>query len=125
MLPMRIERHPTYHWVDAAGRVLSSGALAAEPSYAEAMKIAREYSSYRGFQRLVLLSADFQAVSELLRNGSRPENIVTVPPILFREAPTPEGLQAVERLALELASAPPEGAEAPPAPPKRPFWRFW
>jgi hypothetical protein len=66
--------------------------LADEPFFVEALKIARSKRGWwnpgKKFLAVAARSAEFNAVTEMVKRGSRAENVVlTVPYLQFRESP--------------------------------------
>jgi hypothetical protein len=118
-----------YVCFNASGEVVESGRLADEPCFAAASQLVRRYAGTPGFRRLALLSADIEAVNAALRQGSRPEGLVTAPAFVFLEAPTRRGMKNARRVIDEhVASLKRRGSrEAQQAAirPARPWWRFW
>jgi hypothetical protein len=111
---MGIKFPADYLCFDAAGDVIESGVLSEQPYFAAAMTIARR-GPPRGLPRLALMSSDVNAVNSALNAGSKPENLVAGPPVMFMESPTPVGIDKARQVLRDRL----------PAPAKKPWWRFW
>jgi hypothetical protein len=94
-----------FFWFDAAGEVVESGTLAADPYYAEAVRLAPRYAASPGFVRFAMMSADLRSVNSALHAGSKPEDLVLGPAAYFTEPPTDAGLERVHRFQAERAKA--------------------
>lgn len=110
-----------YYWLDAGGSVIDSGLLDEEPHYAAAAALAPSVTQTAAFMRLALTSADVQTVNELLKKGSKPQDIVAAPPLLFRDSPSPQGLQKADELLASLLRR----QTSPPVGRKKAWWQFW
>jgi hypothetical protein len=124
---MGIDFSPDYLRFDAAGEVVESGRLAEQPYFAAAMAAAPGAMRSPGFAEFAATSADFAAVNNALNAGSRPEDLACGPAALFREAPSPGGMEKVERLLAQRArdSAGQAPAAADPTGAKKPWWKVW
>lgn len=115
-----------YLCFDAAGGVIESGELAAQPYYAAAVGLVRKYAGSPGFQSFALMSADVSTVNNALNAGARPENLVMGPAAFFLEPPTPGGMEKARQLLSERASASRRSVARPASPAtKKPWWQFW
>ena len=85
-----------YFCFDADGRVVERGRLPDEVVFAAASRLAAQYRYTAAFKRLALTSADLQAANELLKAGSRPEDLEMAPPCIFFAEPTAEGMRKAE-----------------------------
>jgi len=111
-----------FYWLNANGQIVSSGVLSNEPSYAVALSLAERYAPYPGFHQLALMSADVQAVNQLLKKGSKPEDLQGAPAVMFTEPPSPQGMASADRLLAEgLAPQTPHNATRE----RRPWWKLW
>jgi hypothetical protein len=111
---------PEYLCFNGSGEVIESGQLDDEAHYAAAWKLASQYQSSAGFQRLALMSADVHAINDLLNRGSKAKDLVTSPAFLFLEAPTETGMQRARQVIAEHMAA---LQKAHPV--QKPWWRFW
>jgi hypothetical protein len=109
---------PDYCCLDASGEILESGFLAQNPCFVAASKIAAQYSDCEGFRFLAVSSAEFNAISSAMNDGSDPRNLVTGRIVMFVEAPTGTGAQRAKGLAV------PESEPSERAPVKA-WWQFW
>ena len=113
-----------YFCFNSAGEVTESGLLKEEPFFCAALEVAKQPRT-PGFVRLAAMSADVSVVNAALHAGSRPENLVTDPPAVFLEAPTPDGVSKARRFLAEWrrtqARRPPPGSSSP----NKPWWRLW
>jgi hypothetical protein len=100
-----IQFAPEYIWLNGAGEVVDSGLLADEPCFATAARLAQRYRGAPGFIRLATMSADVNVVNSALNRGSKPENLATVPPCLFTEAPTEAGMANARKAIAEHLAA--------------------
>jgi hypothetical protein len=86
MRPSGIRFAPNYVMMDARGRQVGEFALAEEPVFQEALTYCQtalaEGQKPAFFLLVAARSAGYRVIQELLANGSRPENIITSPPIL-------------------------------------------
>ena len=105
---------PEYTCFNGAGEVIETGRLTDQPYFAAATSAAARYAGTPGFRRLALMAAEVYVVNDLLNKGSQPENLVTTPPALFMEAPTPAGMEKVRQHLTQLTGGR-----------KKPWWRFW
>jgi hypothetical protein len=62
--------------------------LADNVYFAAALQVAPQYMHTPTFERIALTSADIDAVNNILKTGSRPENLVMSPAYIFIGAPT-------------------------------------
>jgi hypothetical protein len=114
---------PNYFCFNSAGEVTESGLLNEEPFFCAALQVAKQPRS-PGFARFAAMSADVSAVNAALHAGSRPENLVTDPPAIFLEAPTPDGISKARRfLAAWRGSQNRVPLES--SSPNKPWWRLW
>jgi hypothetical protein len=98
---------PDYYCFNANGTVIESGLLAEEPFFKEARRLAPQHILSKGLKQLALMSAEIQAVNELVSHGSKLENLVMSPAFFFLEAPNGEGMANAHRFI--------EGLGRPPA----------
>jgi hypothetical protein len=68
------------------------------------------------------MSADIAAVNEALKAGSKPENLVMAPSLLFMDPPTQAALEEANRLSGALLAPHRGGSESRAS--KKPWWRF-
>jgi len=101
---MGIKFADDYHCLDRNGDVVDSGKLSAEPHFFAATSLGKSYGSQAGFKRLASMSSDFHAVNQALHAGSKPENLVTAPLMLFLEAPTDAGMVKAQHFLKALLS---------------------
>jgi hypothetical protein len=124
-----VQFSPNYLCFNGAGDVIESGRLSEQPYFVAAMDLVPRYARSPGFQRLALMSADVNAVNDLLHAGSKPENLVMSPAAFFLEAATPAGLAKAQQLLADRArSSGKASSRASPkaeAPAAKPWWRFW
>jgi len=71
------------------------------------------------FERIALTSADIDAVNNILKMGSRPENLVMSPAYIFIDTPTSEGMCRAQVFMDQ------RGAEIQARFKKKPWWMFW
>jgi hypothetical protein len=103
---MGIKFADDYYCLDGNGEVVDSGKLSAEPHFIAATRLARRHSTQAGFKRLAAMSADFHAVNQALNAGSRPENLLSAPLVLFLEPPSEAGMAKARRFMTDLLSPP-------------------
>jgi hypothetical protein len=116
-----------YLCFNGAGEVIESGELPDQPYFAAAAQILPRYAKTPGFQRLALMSAEVNAVNDLLNAGSKPEDVVMSPAAFFMEAPTPTGMTRAQQLLSVRASGGRRTVADQPgaASVKKPWWKFW
>jgi hypothetical protein len=126
----RVSFSPEYFFFNAGGEIVGSGELGDQPYFVAARRMARMNARSRGFAHLALMSSDVQGVNAALNAGSKPENLMTSPAVIFLEAPTPAGrekatqfiqsrLAAVRQQQQARASAVPPPNSAQPEDPLR------
>lgn len=81
---------PDYMLCNSKGEVVEQGRLEDQPYFVGAVTVLPHYARTKGFIWLAMTSADVSAVNSALNNGSKPEDLVTGPAVLFIETPTPE-----------------------------------
>jgi hypothetical protein len=94
-----------YVCFNAAGDVIEAGQLADQPYFIAAMAAASGHPRPAGLARFAAMSADVSSINSALRNGSKPHDLVTAPPVLFMEPPTAAGMDKARRLLSQRLSA--------------------
>lgn len=116
---MEITFAKEYFCLDADGSVITSGQLDEEPHYSFAVSNADRYVGSPAFKFMALTSSEVNAVNKALHSGSKPENLVTAPPVIFMVAPTDSGV----RKAQELISNHFQSLQTQVQ--KKPWWKIW
>jgi hypothetical protein len=111
---MGIRFAPNYFCFNKHGEIIESGLLSDQPYFQAAMRLAVRHPT-AWIPNLAVMSAEVSTVNRALKSGSKPEDLVTSPPGLFMEVPTPAG---IEKARLEMSKQ----SENTP---KKPWWRFW
>lgn len=111
---MGIKFAPNYFCFDGDGEVLESGLLSEQPYYIAAMDLAKRHPPV-WTPNFAVMSSDVGAVNSALKDGSKPENLVTAPPGLFMENPTAAGIDRARQVMTESLSTIR----------KKPWWQFW
>jgi len=122
-----VQFSPEYVCFNASGKVVESGRMDDEPCFAAASRLARRYASTPGFRRLVLMSADVNAVNNALQKGSKPEDLVMAPAFLFLESPTAAGMENARQVIAQymVALSGSSSSAKRESAPAKPWWRFW
>jgi hypothetical protein len=99
-----------YICVNGDGKEIESGLLAKEPYFVTAMNIGRQYP--KGISKLAVTSSEIDAVNNALQGGSKPEDLVMSPVLLFMEVPEQGGIEAgQQKLSAKITPAPDTAAE--------------
>lgn len=114
--------------LDASGRVLREGKLAEDEVFVSTAQLARTRNAL--IPAIGPRSSEFDAVNKALKRGSRPEDLIFAPVIVFLEYPTPDGMRAAQRLLRQRLeeqgpAADPPGPIRRPGPGRKPWWRWW
>jgi hypothetical protein len=110
-----------YYCLNAQGCVVEDGRLTDEPYFQAASRLAGESIHTSAFLRLALASADVHNINELLKAGSKPENLLVSASFVFLAMPTPEGLRAAQ----VVMDAHHEEIRRTHKRKPKPWWRFW
>lgn len=106
---------PDYILLNKFGDEMDSGILADEPYFAAALAAYRQQPPSTGMVHVASMSADVAAINNALNGGSKPEDLVTGPAVLFTEPPTEAGMLEAQWLLNSRLN--PAGS--------RPWWKFW
>jgi hypothetical protein len=116
---LRIRFSDEYYFFSADGAVAEQGRLADNVYFAAALQVAPQYMHTPAFERIALTSADIDAVNNILKMGSHPENLVMSPAYIFIDTPTSEGMCRAQVFMDQ------RGAEIQARFKKKPWWMFW
>ena len=126
---MGITFSPDYLCLDAEGNIVESGRLADDPSYTTARQLAPHYLDAKGYQNLVLSSADFRAVNQALWDGTKLPYLLVGPACLFIESPTEVGMQKAQKIITQHLQAnwklTPTDEKPLATKTAKPWWQFW
>ncbi|MBT3202254.1 MAG: hypothetical protein HN350_20330 [Phycisphaerales bacterium] len=108
-----------YYCFDANGSVVESGLLNDVPYFKAASASAYQHKGSKGFEYIVLTSAEFNTVNQALLAGSKPKNLVMIPPLLFMEPLTEAGMIKAQDFQTNHVNS----LKVPVN--KKPKWKFW
>jgi len=108
-----------YFCLDADGSIIESGQLHKEPYYAYAMSWISQNPPHPAFEFMATTSSDVNTVNQALHAGSKLENLILSPPIIFLAVPTEEGLKKAKELMIKHV----EAIDAQNK--KKPWWKIW
>jgi hypothetical protein len=78
-----IQISPNFLSIDQRGRVVATGVLEQDPYFVAAKRFAEQNPTLAAIQAISQMSAEFNAVNNALLAGSKPENLVLSPAVVF------------------------------------------
>jgi hypothetical protein len=124
-----IEFPPKYFCFNKSGFVMESGLLEKQPFFIAAMNLVSQYSQYKEFALFAATSADVGVVNDALHQNCRIEGLELLPPFLFLESPTDEGMERAHKFILERMKSEFGEDTAKPANSRsnsrQPWWKVW
>jgi len=93
-----------YAILEADGTLIETGRSSNNPFFTTARQLAPKYRHTPAFEYMALTSSIVRSVNASLQNGSKPEDLVMMPDVLFLETPTEEGLRKVHQFMSDYAS---------------------
>jgi hypothetical protein len=120
---------PKYFCFNQAGFVMESGLLGKQPFFIAAMNLAEKYCQSKEFALFAITSADVGVVNDALHQNCRIDTLELLPPFLFLESPTPEGMERAQRFIAEKIKSgfgedTPKSSNFKPDTHK-PWWKIW